>query len=114
MCEQQPPITLSWREIRAAYPDTPVAILQRLGIDTRNRALTADGKVGPLTEGARYLNPARVTTPIARVALLLGHFGDRGPIAADELIAFGRGDQEIATGAAGLDHDLAVRLARQL
>lgn len=86
MCEQQPPITLSWREIRAAYPDTPVAILQRLGIDTRNRALNADGKVGPLTEGARYLNPARITTPIARVALgeLLAGAGEtegnnRGP-----------------------------------
>jgi len=63
------PITLTWRQLRATYPDTPIAILQRLGIDLTNRALVADGKVGPRTEGATYLNPARLTSPVALVAL---------------------------------------------
>ena len=63
------PLTLSWRELRAAYPQLDVQILQRLGIDTTDRALTADGKVGPRTEGATYLNPAKITSPVALVAL---------------------------------------------
>jgi hypothetical protein len=63
------PLTLSWREIRAAHPKLDVQILQRLGIDTNDRALTADGKVGPRTEGATYLNPAKVASPVALVAL---------------------------------------------
>jgi hypothetical protein len=61
--------TLTWRELRAAHPDRDVAILQRLGIDQSGRALVCDGKVGPRTEGATFLNPAAVTTPVAKVAL---------------------------------------------
>lgn len=61
--------TLTWRELRAAYPDHEIQILQRLGIDQSGRALVCDGRVGPRTEGATYLNPAAVVTPVARVAL---------------------------------------------
>lgn len=61
--------TLTWRELRAAYPDHEIQILQRLGIDQSGRALVADGKVGPRTEGATYLNPSAVVTPVAKVAL---------------------------------------------
>jgi hypothetical protein len=61
--------TLTWRELRAAYPDHEIQILQRLGIDQSGRALVADGKVGPRTEGAIYLNPSAVVTPVAKVAL---------------------------------------------
>jgi hypothetical protein len=61
--------TLTWRELRAAYPDHEIQILQRLGIDQSGRALVCDGKVGPRTEGAVYLNPAAVVTPAAKVAL---------------------------------------------
>lgn len=61
--------TLTWRELRAAYPDHEIQILQRLGIDQSGRALVCDGKVGPRTEGATFLNPAAVITPVAKVAL---------------------------------------------
>lgn len=61
--------TLTWRELRAAYPDHEIQILQRLGRDQSGRALVCDGKVGPRTEGATYLNPAAVVTPVALVAL---------------------------------------------
>lgn len=50
---------LSYDELRTLRPTLPVEILQRLGSepDTR-RPLVCDGKVGPKTRGALYLNPA--------------------------------------------------------
>lgn len=47
--------------LRDLYPTQPIEILQRLGCepDTR-RALVCDGKVGPRTRGALYLDPRDV------------------------------------------------------
>lgn len=64
-----PPLEVTWEQLRAAYPDKPIATLQALGIDRDDRALVCDGKVGPRTTGATFLNPAAVTSPVALIAL---------------------------------------------
>lgn len=55
MCDYK--ISLSWEEIRSAYPNEPVERLQRLGVTPQDRGLDCDGKIGPLTRGATYINP---------------------------------------------------------
>lgn len=63
-------IELTFDELRAARPELPIKIVQRLGHDPQtNRALACDGVAGPATRRAIYLNPDAVTTPVARVAL---------------------------------------------
>ena len=67
--EDPPNIEATWEQLRAAYPDLAISTLQALGIDRDDRALVCDGKVGPRTLGATFLNPAAVTSPVALVAL---------------------------------------------
>lgn len=50
-------VSLNWMQINIAYPKARVTQLQRLGVTADGRGLDCDGKVGPVTRGARYLNP---------------------------------------------------------
>lgn len=48
-------------DLRAAYPTQPIEIIQRLGCEPDTwRALVCDGKVGPRTRSALYLDPRDV------------------------------------------------------
>lgn len=66
---------ISWAEVRALLPDAPVAILQRLGVDSSGAPLTLDGQPGQKTQGGRFLNPVGPHVPGVSCAireLLLG------------------------------------------
>ncbi len=51
------PVSVSWAELVAAYPKARITQLQRLGVTPDGRGLDCDGKVGPVTRAARFLNP---------------------------------------------------------
>lgn len=50
-------VSLNWMQLNIAFPKEPVSRLQRLGVTSEGRGLVCDGKVGPITRSARYLNP---------------------------------------------------------
>lgn len=55
---------LLYDEIREAHPQLGVEIIQRLGAEAgTRRALVCDGRVGPKTRGAQYLNPDALRVP---------------------------------------------------